>query len=265
MFKKRKITNSQRPTRLTEHKNDLDAASEASTHNSSPVVKKSTTSTASKVKSNPVEDTPTSLESKRGSNISDGDIVTPVDGDDEEKMDAIGVFNGKLDVSKFTNTTGEEKKPSKFGPLKASAHIRLTTMTDYAPDVCKDYKQTGFCGYGDSCKFLHIREDYAAGWKIDKEWEIKQAGLAAATETDPEAVASKEAEEGKESEDQVPSECPICSKTYKSPVFTTCNHFFCESCYLSEFRKSATCFVCKAKTSGTVKPAGKLFKEKLGV
>lgn len=28
------------------------------------------------------------------------------------------------------------------------------------PDICKDYKETGFCGFGDSCKFLHDRSDY---------------------------------------------------------------------------------------------------------
>jgi hypothetical protein len=25
---------------------------------------------------------------------------------------------------------------------------------------CKDYKETGRCGYGDSCKFMHDRGDY---------------------------------------------------------------------------------------------------------
>lgn len=38
------------------------------------------------------------------------------------------------------------------GPVKAPTNIRTITVTDFAPDVCKDYKQTGFCGFGDSCK-----------------------------------------------------------------------------------------------------------------
>ena len=43
------------------------------------------------------------------------------------------------------------------------------------PDICKDYKETGFCGYGDNCKFLHDRGDYKSGWQLEKEWDAKQA------------------------------------------------------------------------------------------
>ena len=37
------------------------------------------------------------------------------------------------------------------GPVKAPTNIRTITITDMAADVCKDYKQTGFCGFGDVC------------------------------------------------------------------------------------------------------------------
>ena len=39
---------------------------------------------------------------------------------------------------------------------------------DYQPDICKDYKETGYCGYGDACKFVHDRGDYKSGWEIDR-------------------------------------------------------------------------------------------------
>ena len=42
---------------------------------------------------------------------------------------------------------------------------------DYAPDICKDYKETGFCGFGDSCKFMHDRGDYKFGWQLEREQE----------------------------------------------------------------------------------------------
>ncbi|XP_019522090.1 PREDICTED: RING finger protein 113A-like, partial [Hipposideros armiger] len=46
------------------------------------------------------------------------------------------------------------------GPIRAPKHLRATVCWDYQPDICKDYKETGFCGFGDSCKFLHDRSDY---------------------------------------------------------------------------------------------------------
>jgi len=44
----------------------------------------------------------------------------------------------------------------------------------WQPDICKDYKETGFCGYGDSCKFLHDRGDYKSGWQLEREWDQEQ-------------------------------------------------------------------------------------------
>ena len=57
------------------------------------------------------------------------------------------------------------------GPIRAPAHLRATVRWDYAPDICKDYKETGFCGFGDSCKFLHDRSDYKHGWQLEREAE----------------------------------------------------------------------------------------------
>ena len=47
-------------------------------------------------------------------------------------------------------------------------YARAITRIDYQPDICKDYKETGFCSYGDSCKFLHDRGDYKSGWELER-------------------------------------------------------------------------------------------------
>lgn len=60
------------------------------------------------------------------------------------------------------------KATGTHGPLRGSAYMRVSARFDYQPDICKDYKETGFCSYGDSCKFLHDRGDYKSGWEIEK-------------------------------------------------------------------------------------------------
>jgi len=57
------------------------------------------------------------------------------------------------------------------GPARAPANIRMTSRFDYQPDICKDYKETGYCGYGDSCKFMHDRGDYKTGWQLEREYD----------------------------------------------------------------------------------------------
>lgn len=60
------------------------------------------------------------------------------------------------------------------GPLRAAASVRVTARFDYQPDVCKDYKDTGFCGFGDTCIYLHDRGDTLTGWQLDQQWEQEQ-------------------------------------------------------------------------------------------
>jgi len=152
----------------------------------------------------------------------------------------------------------------KVGPQKASSNVRTITMVDYTPDVCKDYKQTGFCGFGDNCKFLHAREDYAAGWKLDKEWEMTNKGK----KPDGTVVASANRDLKEKDEDgvdlamleKIPFACIICKKPYKSPIITKCGHYFCEACALKRYRKDPTCANCSAKTNGVFNGARNLQK-----
>lgn len=151
----------------------------------------------------------------------------------------------------------------KVGPQKSSSNVRTITMVDYTPDVCKDYKQTGFCGFGDGCKFLHAREDYAAGWKLDKEWEMSNKG-----KNPSGTVVASANRDGKKDEDdidltmleKIPFACVICKQPYKSPIITKCGHYFCESCALKRYRKDPTCAICSAKTYGVFNGAKNLQK-----
>ncbi|KAF2248237.1 hypothetical protein BU26DRAFT_519965 [Trematosphaeria pertusa] len=152
----------------------------------------------------------------------------------------------------------------KVGPQKASSNVRTITITDYTPDVCKDYKQTGFCGFGDGCKFLHAREDYAAGWKLDREWEMSGKGK----KPGGTIVASANRDANQKDEDgidlamleKIPFACIICKQPYKSPIITKCGHYFCEACALKRYRKDPTCAACSAKTYGVFNGAKNLQK-----
>lgn len=132
------------------------------------------------------------------------------------------------------------------GPVRAPTNIRSVTVIDYQPDVCKDYKQTGYCGFGDSCIFLHDRSDYKAGWQIDREWEEVQR-KAGGHGNQP---VAKESDKAKEKEDDIPFACYICRESYRSPIVTKCNHYFCESCAIQRYHKVTSCAVCGASTNG---------------
>lgn len=97
------------------------------------------------------------------------------------------------------------------GPIRAPANLRATVRWDYQPDICKDYKETGFCGFGDSCKFLHDRSDYKHGWQLEREWEAGEYG--------------RESDDDKKYEidsdgDDFPFKCVICRKSFVDPIVT---------------------------------------------
>lgn len=132
------------------------------------------------------------------------------------------------------------------GPQRAPANIRVTARFDYQPDVCKDYKETGFCGYGDSCIFLHDRGDYKTGWQLEKEWEEAQRNKTQFGASDP----NKYAVESDSDDEELPFACLICRQEFTDPVVTRCNHYFCEKCAMEHHKKSPKCFACGAATSG---------------
>uniref|UniRef100_A0A8C4EXI7 Ring finger protein 113A n=1 Tax=Dicentrarchus labrax TaxID=13489 RepID=A0A8C4EXI7_DICLA len=133
------------------------------------------------------------------------------------------------------------------GPIRAPEHLRATVRWDYQPDICKDYKETGFCGFGDSCKFLHDRSDYKHGWQIERELEEGRYG---ANDDENYEVSSDD--------EDMPFKCFICRESFKNPIVTKCKHYFCETCALQHYRKSKRCYVCNTQTNGVFNPAKEL-------
>lgn len=139
----------------------------------------------------------------------------------------------------------------RHGPIRAPANIRVTTRWDYQPDICKDYKETGFCGFGDSCKFLHDRSDYKHGWQLER--EVDEGNY---NRQDPHKY-----EVSSDEDDDLPFACFICRESFTNPVVTKCRHYFCERCALAHHKKSKRCFVCSQATQGVFNPAKELIKK----
>ncbi|XP_006866797.1 PREDICTED: RING finger protein 113A-like [Chrysochloris asiatica] len=152
-------------------------------------------------------------------------------------------FMKPKDLSMGNASSGMVRK----GPIRAPEHLRATVRWDYQPDICKDYKETGFCGFGDSCKFLHDRSDYKHGWQIERELDEDRYG----------AQEDEDYEVGSDDE-EMPFKCFICRQTFQNPVVTKCRHYFCESCALQHFRTTPRCYVCDQQTNGIFNPAKEL-------
>jgi RING finger protein 113A len=155
----------------------------------------------------------------------------------------------KRKVAKSLTESGKRFR-GKQSVIRAQENTKNSIRFDYQPHICKDYKDTGFCGFGDSCIFLHDRGDYKMGWELDKEWELKQnqkqpIDLAA---VDSKIIDVKE----------LPVLCPICKNAFIKPVVTKCLHYFCESCALKHYKKTPKCFECQEATMGHFRPAKNL-------
>ena len=129
----------------------------------------------------------------------------------------------------------------------------------------QDYKQTGFCGFGDSCKFLHAREDYKQGWQLDREWENVTKGKKVPGGTKvASAIRDQWFEDGEDEDDAllegIPFACIICREKYKDPIVTRCGHYFCEGCALKRYRKDPSCAACGSGTGGVFNVAKGLKK-----
>ena len=179
-----------------------------------------------------------------------------------------GTYKGRGAYSDFL-----QKNPNKYvdkyntvGPIKAhSTNVRTVTVTDYAPDVCKDFKQVGYCGFGDGCKFLHARDDFKQGWAIDRDWEIatggrKQAGTVVSTRDGGADAKADPDDPDAALLEKIPFACTICRGPYKSPVMTRCEHYFCQACAMQRYRKDPTCAQCGAGTNGIFNVARQLAK-----
>lgn len=165
-----------------------------------------------------------------------------------------GVYRGAKGYASFmpTRDDGSSSKLKSRGPIKQQTTVRSVTLMDYQPDVCKDYKETGYCGFGDTCKFLHDRSDYLAGWQLD--------ALPNSSKRREDVLSEPEGADSSE-EEAIPFACLICRQPFTDPVVTRCNHYFCAPCAIKRYAKTPKCFACGAQTGGLFNSATKIINK----
>ncbi|CAK5262271.1 unnamed protein product [Mycena citricolor] len=177
--------------------------------------------------------------------------LADVDGDADAGGADDGKYHGQKGYTTHLKKSSEVPKAMRVGPQRSTSTIRTVTIVDYQPDVCKDYKETGYCGFGDTCKFLHDRGTYLAGWQLDK--------LAETAAKD--AAAGGDGDSSDSDDEDIPFACLICRKPYTDPVVTRCGHYFCSACAIKRFAKTPKCIACGAPTGGIFNRADKVLEK----
>jgi len=190
-----------------------------------------------------------------------------------------GIYRGLKGYKQYAERSEGAISASKYsgllGPTRGMSNVRTTMRIEFWASssgtdggICKDYKETGYCGFGDTCKFLHDRSDYKSGHLIEKEWEEKQKAIEERKRKQWEKKALKVAEAGGDEregcnesggssssdEGEIPGSCPICDSKWEDcssiPVQTICGHYFCEDCAMGNYANSPKCATCGAATNG---------------
>lgn len=161
------------------------------------------------------------------------------------------IYRGQKGYALYSEKSDSSIRASKYtgslGPIQAPSHLRATCRFDYSYGLCKDWKISGYCGYGDSCIFVHDRSELKTGWELEKEWEKEQEEKRKRALEQIERKAEEEAEE--KPEEKIKG-CEKCGQTVE--VSTICKHLFCYKCSIELMMKSTKCYVCKKDTKGIV-------------
>lgn len=175
-----------------------------------------------------------------------------------------GVYRGQAGYQQYIEKSESDISNSKYtgsiGPIRAPTNIRVTCRIDYNPSLCKDYHDTGYCSFGDSCIYIHDRGDYKSGWELEQEWEAEQKERAKRFQVSTKNLDLDGDEQESEDEDErkFPQVCGLCEEKFVEPVRTNCKDYFCEKCISNYYKTKKMCPVCNKKLDGNFNYAREL-------
>lgn len=73
---------------------------------------------------------------------------------DVDRLEPDGTYRGLANQTSYIEKNPDRQSKT-VGPVKAPTNIRTITVTDFAPDVCKDYKNTGWLVFSTSSARTH--------------------------------------------------------------------------------------------------------------
>jgi Zinc finger C-x8-C-x5-C-x3-H type (and similar)/Zinc finger, C3HC4 type (RING finger) len=163
------------------------------------------------------------------------------------------IEKGSNSAAKGTDAFGREdpSKPSaSFERQRARFHNgAMSVRVDYQPHICKDYYETGYCGYGDACIFMHDRSEIKMSWQLEKEWDLKK--IQEKHKIEAEKLKAMRAQPEDTSWQDF---CPLCGTSFEDVVRTPCGHYYCETCLIKAIQEAKSkkvdflCRVCRAAT-----------------
>jgi RING finger protein 113A len=156
------------------------------------------------------------------------------------------VYRGQKAYAQYAEKSESSIRASKFtgslGPVKAPSHLKATCRFDYSYGLCKDWRISGYCGYGESCIFVHDRSELKTGWELEKEWEKDQESKR------KKALDLKDLEPSNPPPELKEKGCLKCEGPKE--ITTLCKHEFCLKCSMEQFAHSPKCYICGKDTKG---------------
>ncbi|ELP83386.1 RING finger protein 113A, putative [Entamoeba invadens IP1] len=132
-----------------------------------------------------------------------------------------------------------------------STHFKKNTYFDYQPELCKDYYETGYCGYGDNCKFIHDRSLTKSSLTLEREFDERQKRDAEKSVQEiskkDDVMKKQKIEDG--AEEAQKKVCPKCKKEYdeeRTIMVMKCGHYICCDCCIG----TKKCPLCDKPTTG---------------